>query len=143
MFMIVRVPGTLVAFHPCARAVCVVFFFPDGDGCLDRVNDGPASSESGVAVSCRHSHTHGDFANLQVTGAVNAPCRDNFMLCADFCKDALTLFLCEFRIGFILQRAHLPTLVMIANAPFKTGKATGGRVTHCVTKCSRINGLVG
>ena len=42
--------GTAVAFHPCAGAIGVVFFFPDGDGGFDGIDDGSAGGEGGGKI---------------------------------------------------------------------------------------------
>ena len=43
---------TRVALDPDAGAIGVVFFFPDGDGGFDRVDDSAAGVKGGVAVGC-------------------------------------------------------------------------------------------
>ena len=135
--------GTGVALDPGGAAIGVVFFFPDGDCCLDRVNDGPASSESGIPVCCGDGHADSDLADLQVTGAVDAAGRDNIMLADDFCKDAITLLLCEGGEGLVFKGGDLASLVMIAHPALKTGETACRGVPYLITKCLRVNGLVG
>jgi len=134
--------GAGVAFDPFCSAVGVMFFFPDGDRRFDGINDRTTGAEGGIAVSSGNNDTNGYFANLQVTSAVDAACRDNIMLTADFCKDTITLLLCEGGEGLVFKGGDLASLVMIAHPALKTGKTAGGRVPYLIIKCLRVNGLV-
>lgn len=131
--MMKGVTGAIVAFDPLGGAVRVVFFFPDGDGCFDGVNDGTTGAEGSIAVGGGDDDADGHLANLQETGAVDAACRDNVMLIADFCKDAITLLLCEGREGLIFKGENLAPLMVITHPAFETGKASGRWVSYRIT----------
>ena len=64
MIVMKGVVGAGVAFDPASAAVRVVFFFPDGNGGFDGVDDRTAGIESGVSVSCGDNNTDGYVAKL-------------------------------------------------------------------------------
>lgn len=90
-----------VAFHPDAGAVCVVLFFPDGDGGFDGVDDGAAGIEGGVAVGCGNGDGDGDVTDLEVSGAVLAAGGDDVVIGANFFKDAVAFLLGKSGEGFV------------------------------------------
>ena len=73
-----------VAFDPASAAVRVVFFFPDGNGGFDGVDDRTAGIESGVSVGCGDGDADGNFTDLQVAGAVHAAGGDDVVFGDDF-----------------------------------------------------------
>ena len=143
MIMQWGVAGTSMALDPLGGAVCVMFFFPDGNGSLDLIDDSTAGAEGGIAVGCRDSNANGDVTDFKMSCAVNATHGDNIILSAYFCKDAITLLLCEGGEGLIFERGNFTTLMVITHPALKTGKTACRRVPYLITKCLRVNGLVG
>ena len=74
---------------------------------------------------------------------MGAACRDNVMLAAYFCKDSITLFLCEGGEGLIFERGDVSALMVVAHPALETSKTSGSRISHGVTKSARVNRLVG
>ena len=64
MIVMKGVVGAGVAFDPASAAVRVVFFFPDGDGGFNGVDDVTAGIESGVSVGSGDSDADGYVAKL-------------------------------------------------------------------------------
>lgn len=70
--MIVGVFCAGVAFDPNAGPIRVVFFFPDGDGGFNGVDDVAAGRKCGIAVGGADGDADGDFSDFEMPGAVEA-----------------------------------------------------------------------
>ena len=101
--VLMPVLGTRMALHPGACAIGVVFFFPDGYGGFDGIDDGAAGGEGGVAVGGRDGDGDGDVTNLKVPGAVLTACGDDVVIFADFLQNSVALFLREGRESLVFQ----------------------------------------
>ena len=64
MIMMKGVAGACVAFDPLGSAVSIMFFFPDGDGRFDGINDGAAGCEGCIAMGSGDNNTNGYLAKL-------------------------------------------------------------------------------
>ena len=73
-----------VAFDPLGTAVGIVFFFPDGNGRFDGVDDRAAGAESCFSVGSGNGDANGYFTNLQMPSAVDAAGSDDVMLGMNF-----------------------------------------------------------
>ena len=114
--------STVVAFNPDAGAIGVVFFFPDGNGVFDGVDDGAAGVEGGIAMGGADGDGDGDFANLEVAGAVQAAGGENIVFDADFGEDPVTFFFSKGGEGFVFERGNVAALVVVADPAFKGGE---------------------
>ena len=93
--MMMCVFGAGVALYPGACAIGIVFFLPDRDSGFDRVDDGAAGGECGIAVCGGDSDSDGDVTNLKVSGAVLASGADDIVFAANLLKDAIAFFFGE------------------------------------------------
>ena len=64
MIVMKGVVGAGVAFDPLGGAVSVMFFFPDGDGGFNGVDDRTTGAEGGIAVGSGDGDANGDFTDL-------------------------------------------------------------------------------
>ena len=132
-----------VAFDPASAAVSVMFFFPDGNGGFDCVDDRSASIESGVSVGRGNGDADGDFTDLQVAGAVDTAGSDDVVFGDDFRKYTLAFFFCKCWEGLIFESGDVSALVVVAHPTLKASKTTGSRISHGITKGPWVNELVG
>lgn len=141
--MVTRVFGAGVAFDPCAGAVRVVFFFPDGDGGFDGIDDGAAGVEGGVSMGSGDGDGDGNFTDLEVACAVLAVGGDDVVILADFFKDALALFFGEGGEGLVFQRCDVAALVVVAHPALEACVAACSGVADCITEGAGVDGLIG
>ena len=123
--MFLSMLSAVVAFHPDAGAVGVVFFFPDRDGVFNGVDDGAAGVECGIAVGGADSDGDGNFSDLKVSGAVEAAGGDDVVFDADVGEDPVTFFFGKGGECFVFERSHIAALVVVADPAFEGGESTG------------------
>lgn len=103
MNVCVCVFGAGVAFDPLGIAVGVMFFFPDGYGGFDGIDDRTAGIKRGVSVGSGDSDANGEFAHLQMSRAVHAAGADDVVLRCDLLEDARALFYGQFWVGLVFE----------------------------------------
>lgn len=139
----VAVFGAGVAFDPEGGAVGVVFFFPDGYGGFDGVDDGAAGCEGGVTVGGGDCDADGNFADLEMAGAVDAAGVNDVVVRRYLLDDALAFFFSEGGECLVLERGDIAPLMVVADPAFEGGETSGGGGADAVAEGAGFDGFVG
>ncbi len=130
-----------LAVHPAGIAVLVVLLLPDGHPMLDLVDDVAAGAECLVAMARRDTDPHRLLADLERTdpvhadGVLDAEPRDRL-------GDDPLAFLDRERLeGFVLQPAHAPAFVVIANPTLERGIAAAGGIAELGPQSGLVEGV--
>ncbi len=129
----------MLAVHPAAVAVRVMFLFPDRQAVLDRVDDLATGGKGFGTVRRGDGDPHRDVADCEVSEAVHATPRARAVAGEGRFHDARALGGRERLEGLVIERRHAAALVEVAYPALERGESAGCRPRERGGERSRVD----